>query len=569
MVSTLFLVFLAAFVGGVGAQLLRLPSVVGYIASGVIFGNIFTGGLDRPFLQTTATVGVTLLMFTLGVEFSFHRLGKVLSHVWPLVLLQILFCFLVLFGLTQLLRLDWITGVYLAFATSLSSTAIAIKILSEKGELATVPGELSTGWLVVQDLFVVPVMVFLPLISLINSSSSNYLVLLTDVSLGLFKSGFILGAIFFLGRVGVPGLLGKIATLGSREMFLLTTVAVVFLSAATTAAAGLGTALGAFLAGLLVAQTSESHEVFAEVRPLRDLFGIAFFVSLGLTLPLAVIVRNGWWLLGITTTALAIKFIAVFVLSRMSGFHRRTAFQVGLSLLPMSEFGLILAGEGVRIGLLTAENQTLLVALTFISIMLTLPFLASRDLVYDFLTRQVFARLPALFANRSSLLGEKAVELPFRGHVVLCGYGRVGRYIGRALTMSEIPFVVVDYNHTTVAKLRSEGLNVVYGDPADKEVLDVAQVDFARVLVIAIPDRHTQELVIGHALTLNKHIKIICRTHHEGDQRHLKSLGVATVIQPEFEAAISIVSRLLSDFKASESEVAGRLARLKLEHGLG
>ncbi len=164
---------------------------------------------------------------------------------------------------------------------------------------------------------------------------------------------------------------------------------------------------------------------------------------------------------------------------------------------------------------------------------------------------------------------EKQEELPYRDHIVLCGYGRVGKYIGRALEMAEIPFVVVDYNNATIAALKIKGIPVVYGDPADKGVLDWAQVDYAKAIIIAIPDRHTQELVIAHAQTLNRRIKIICRTHHEEDQKYLKSLGVDAVIQPEFEAALSIVERLLPSFGVADADVAGKISRLKIEHGVG
>ena len=145
----------------------------------------------------------------------------------------------------------------------------------------------------------------------------------------------------------------------------------------------------------------------------------------------------------------------------------------------------------------------------------------------------------------------------------------MGKYIGRALAMANIPFVVVEYNQSTVSRLKAQSIPVVYGDPADRDVLDYAQVDLAKAIVIAIPDRHTQEMIIAHSQTLNRRIKIICRSHHEDENQHLKSLGVTTVVQPEFEAALTIVSRLLTDFGVSADEVSGKVSRLKIEHGLG
>jgi CPA2 family monovalent cation:H+ antiporter-2 len=176
--------------------------------------------------------------------------------------------------------------------------------------------------------------------------------------------------------------------------------------------------------------------------------------------------------------------------------------------------------------------------------------------------------MPRLFSTKQEL-APNSHELPISNHVVICGYGRVGKYIGRALEMAHIPFLVVDYNHATVTELRSKGISVVYGDPADKDVLDYAQVDFARAVIIAIPDRHTQEMIVSNAQTLNRHIRIICRTHHEEDQHYLKALGVQTIVQPEFEAALSVIERLLPEYGVSPNDLSGKISRLKIEHGLG
>jgi CPA2 family monovalent cation:H+ antiporter-2 len=234
----------------------------------------------------------------------------------------------------------------------------------------------------------------------------------------------------------------------------------------------------------------------------------------------------------------------------------------------MSEFGFIIARQGWSLGALTQDQYTLLIALTFVTILVSTPFLSQGHSLYYGLHGWMDKYLPKFFHTTREAADDKEV-LPYRDHIVLCGYGRVGRYIGRALAMADIPFVVVDYNNATIAYLKEKGIPVIYGDPADKNVLEFARVDLARAVIIAIPDRHTQELVIANAQTLNRHIKIICRTHHEEDQKYLKSLGVDAVVQPEFEAAISIVERLLPSFGVSEEDMAGKISRLKIEHGEG
>jgi monovalent cation:H+ antiporter-2, CPA2 family len=234
----------------------------------------------------------------------------------------------------------------------------------------------------------------------------------------------------------------------------------------------------------------------------------------------------------------------------------------------MSEFGFIIAREGVGAGVLNQERYIFLVALTFITMFMGTTLFSHGNTVYYWFYKTLGRFLPKIFPIKQEI-SSHTEELPITNHIVICGYGRVGKYIGRALEMAQIPYLVVDYNQATVSRLRAKGVSVVYGDPADKDVLDYAQVDFAKAVIIAIPDRHTQEMIISNAQTLNRHVRIICRTHHEEDQRYLKSLGVQTIVQPEFEAALSIINRLLPDFGVAPADITGKITRLKIEHGLG
>jgi CPA2 family monovalent cation:H+ antiporter-2 len=265
---------------------------------------------------------------------------------------------------------------------------------------------------------------------------------------------------------------------------------------------------------------------------------------------------------------MTLKWILTFGLSRYLGSHKKTAFLTALAIMQMSEFGFIIARGGLDAKVLNSERYTLLVAMTFTTMFAGTFFISYGHKIYYWFYKTLGRLLPKIFSTKQELLAS-GEELQMKNHIVICGYGRVGRYIGRALDMAQIPYLVVDYNFATVAALRSKGVQVVYGDPADKDVLDFAQVDFARAVIIAIPDRHTQELIISNAQTLNRHIRIICRTHHEEDQKYLKSLGVQTIVQPEFEAALSVINKLLPDFGVTPDDIAGKITRLKIEHGLG
>ena len=568
LITTFLLLLSAAIGGGAIAMRLRLPSVLGYIAGGILAGNLVSGSIDHHLVDLIAQSGITLLLFALGVEFSFHRLRRILKAVSWLTVFQILLTFFAVLLLLLLLRVSFIPSLYLASAAGLSSTAVVVKLLSERGELDTVPGEVATGWLILQDLAVVPILILLSAVSGVTPGSSIFSSI-GAILVAMLKAGGLLLLILYLGRHGVPKLLSAVAAFKNRELLLLTTIGIVFFVGLLTYAVGLSVALGAFIAGLLVAETSQNHAVFAEIRPLRDLFAVVFFVSLGMSLPFGTMVAVWPVILTLTAAVLFVKSGIVYGLLRFVGYHRKTAFLTGLYLSQMSEFGFVLARAGTSAGALSDVHATELITVTFLTIMVSAPVITrGNNLYYAF--AGFMKRFPNLFRDKgmeAEFPEEKGY--PIRDHVVICGYGRVGKYIGRALQMSGVPFLVVDYNQSTLKSLKESGIQTVYGDPADKEVLNYAQVDLAKAVVVAIPDRHTQELIIGNSLSLNRHIKIICRTHHEEDQRHLKSLGVHTVIQPEFEAALTIVAKLLNEFGVPEEEISGKMSRLKIEHGIG
>lgn len=569
LLTTLLLVFVAAIAGGVLAKKFKLPTLVGYIGSGLLLGNLLPQLVENNFLTLIADSGVTLLLFALGLEFSLIKLRKTFSSVSWAAMVQIVLSTLLFLFLGLLLGLEFLPAMIIAISAALSSTAVIVKLLSDRGELDTVPGEVATSWAVIQDLMVVPIMLILPVLVKINLQADIQLVnVIGLILLSILKSFLMLLIIFFLGRKAMPAFLGKIAQVSHREVFGLTVVAIVLSSAALTYTLGLSAALGAFLAGLIIAETSQNHAIFAEIRPLRDLFAVVFFVSLGMGLPLVILWSLGRILIVMTLAVVILKWFLVAFLVRFLGYHRKTAFLVGLLLAQMSEFGFIIGQTAFGLGAFSREQAVLLSALVFLTILLTTPLITSGHQLYYLFARTLGRYLPKIFPREANLSAQ-AEELPFSNHLVICGYGRVGKYIGRALQMEAIPFVVVDYNHEVAQELKSQGIQVVYGDPAEKDVLDYAQVDKARVLVIAIPDRHTQEMVIANAQSLNRRIRIICRTHHEEDQKHLKALGVQTIVQPEFEAAVSIVERLLSDFGQSPEDISGKVSRLKIEHGLG
>ncbi len=563
--SSIVIVLATAFLGGALAKRFRQPAVLGYILAGLIVGgSAIRLARGEEILASFAEIGIVLLMFALGLELSLGRLRRVGEVAFWGGTIQILVVILLSVLIFPHFGFDFYSSLFLGCAFSLSSTAVVVKILSERGEIDSLPGEIMLGWLLIQDLAVLPMMAILP--SIANSGGSYRFLII-----GVVKAVFLLGLVFTLGRKLVPFLIGKVAELGSRELLLMAVVAICLLFAVLTANLGLSAALGAFLAGLIMAETSEQHAVFSEIRPLRDFFAIIFFVSLGMFLQPQFLFSHLGQILIFSIAIILFKLFLVFILVLYLGYHTKTAFLVGMGLVQVGEFAFILAQTGLREQLIGDEVYSLILAVALLTILVTPWLIGAAPRAYLFIRRKTKEKEPvlyrALFARfDQSPVHEEGMELS--NHVVVCGHGRVGGWLGRALELTEIPYIVIDYNHRIISELSDKGIKALYGDPADIDVLDFAQVDKARAVVIAIPDRHTQELVVQHCQTLNPKATIICRTHREKDQARLKALGVETVIQPEFEASLSMIHRVLQKMGIEREEVANKIKRIKLEHGM-
>lgn len=561
----LVLILLTAFLGGFLAKKLRQPLILGYIVAGFVAG-IFLVSRFRNLeqIQTLAEIGVALLLFSLGIEFSLSKIAKFKEFAFWGALIQLLsFIFFSVLILPHF-GFDFYASLFLGCCFSVSSTAVVTKILVERGELETLPGEIMVAWLLIQDLAVLPMLLILPQVAVLDSLP------FWDIPLVILKVTVLLFLVFLMGRLVVPKILNLVASINSREVLLLAVTGLCLLAASGTYALGLSFALGAFLAGLIVSESSENHAVFAEIRPLRDIFSIIFFVSLGMLLTPSFLFTHFHQILGLSLLVVLLKFIIILFLVLYFGYHTKTAFTVSLGLVQVGEFSFVLSAVGLASSLISPETYSLVVSVTLLTIVLT-PFLFNfGPKFYCRMRKIIFERSPRLYGFFFTRFdrGLAQEELPYENHVVICGYGRVGSWLGRACQMAQIPFVVLDYNHQVMGDLKKQGIPFIYGDPADIDVLDFAQVDKAKILVIAIPDRHSQEMIIVNSLNLNPKIKIVCRSHYLEDVPKLKALGVSTVIMPEFEASLSIIHRLLQSFGLDKEEVNNKIKRIKIEHGM-
>lgn len=553
------------FLAGLIALRLKLPRMIGYIISGMILGVIIHGS-SGEFLPIFGNFGLILLLFTVGLEINVATLKRFGKPLLVIGLLQVLLTWVGFFIAVSLLGFDPKEAAVVGFAFSLSSTAIVSKMVQDRSEENSLLGGMTLGILLLQDIVVIPFMIVISSVG----ESGGFVSVATDVVFSLVKAGVILTMIYFLAMQIVPILFARVAKI-SRELLNLMTILFIFIFVAVFSLLGLSPAIAAFVAGMLIGRTLEHYQIFSQIRPMRDIFTILFFVFLGATIDLTQIVAMLPMTLVFVSFVMVFKFIVIASLFVYFRFHSKTAFSSGIMLAQVGEFAFIVLHQAELQGMLSEETYLFAIASTLVTIAISPILMDNRDKLY-IKTRRFMKKHMSSFDKYISYRVDREPAhidaLSIKDHVVICGYGRVGSYIGRALTMAKVPFIAIDYNYRTVELQRQKGVNIIYGDPTDIDILDFAQVEYATALISAVPDAFSQEMIILNAKRLNPEISIMTRVALEKNQKRMKDLGAEIVIQPEFEAALSIVKKVLVGYNVSKKDIVGKIKRLKLEHGM-
>ena len=529
----------AALVGGMIAHRLRQPVILGYLVIGIAVGpHALSLVGDLELIEAVATIGVALLMFTLGLEISIAQLrevGKV--GIWG-GSIQIA----VTFGLGLLvgyLLFGWHLSQSILFGLiiSLSSTAVCLKVLMERGELTSVRGRIMIAFLILQDISVVLMMVALPLMSNLGEN------LPLALAMAIGKAVLVIGAAIVLGRWVLPWLMGRVGGVRTRELFLLTVLILCLGAAIGTHVFGLSVVFGAFLVGLVLRETRFVHQALAEITPLRDVFATLFFVSLGMLLDPAFVIHNWAPILLTVVVIISLKFLVIFSIIRLFGYGNRVAFVTGAGLFQIGEFGFILAQGGIEKGIISAEIYSLILASAIISMLLT-PISIS-------LACQLSARLASRAASRN--LMTKQVSPPSTAapaetldRVIVAGYGRVGQNVAQGLQDAAIPYIVIDIDPERISEARASSRPRIYGDATNVHVLSKVDLGKATALVITYPDPMAVVTTAKVALSINPKLKILARVHRLKEAEALKELGVTELVSPEYEASFRFIKRLLN-----------------------
>lgn len=538
-----------ALVFGFLAARMRMPALVGYLLAGIVIGP-FTPGFvaDTNLASQLAEIGVMLLMFGVGLHFSVADLLAVRRIAVPGAVVQILAA--TAFGGGLALLWGWSLAGALVFGLSLSvaSTVVLLRALEARNALDSFNGRIAVGWLVVEDLAMVLVLVLLPAVApMLGGGSLDAEALWRDIGTTLLQVSVFVVLMLVVGRRLFPWLLWQVQRVGSRELFTLCVVAAaVSIAYGATRLFGVSFALGAFFAGMVLRESQFSHRAAEETLPLRDAFAVLFFVSVGMLFNPMILVEQPLRVLAVVGIIVLGKSIAAAALVLLLRYPLNTALMVSASLAQIGEFSFILISLGTSLNLVGAEAQSLVVAGALISIALnTLVFHA-----IDPLQRWLLAR--SEFARRLAARDDPLAELPMTTdpkylsrQVVLVGYGRVGRRLAESLAQAGVPFVVAEQNRELVEELRGRGIPAVFGDAVQPEVLVQAHVARARMLVIATPDTLGVRQMAAHARMLNPGIEIAVRSHNPEEARRLQEEIDGQVFVGEHELANAMARHVL------------------------
>jgi CPA2 family monovalent cation:H+ antiporter-2 len=529
---------LVAFIGGLLARRIGLPTIVGYMLAGIAIGP-FTPGFvgDTETISQLAELGVIFLMFGVGLHFSLHDLWKVRAIAVPGALGRMVITTLLGFGLSRLLGWSIPAGIVIGLSISIASTVVLLRTLMDNGLLNTQQGQAAVGWVIVEDVATVLILVLMPAL-VPTTGGFNW----GQLGLTLLKAAAFFIVVLFAGIRLIPWLLLRIAHTRSRELFILG-VLVIALGVALGAAElfGVSLALGAFVAGVVVSESPLSLQVGADVLPFREAFAVLFFVSIGMLVNPDYLLNNIASILAITALIVVGKTVLTILMGFVFPWPARTTLVLAVSLSQIGEFSFILGQEELGLGLLNQSQYSLILAGALLSITLNTPAFRLIDPLEKWLRR-----FPAVW----KLLDRQGPSLPdtmrsMQGHVVIVGYGRVGRHIVSLLGEMEIPHLVVEADSHRIEELDREGVPSLYGDAANSEVLTHAGLSHARALVVAGPDEDASAMVVTAARDLAPDLPIIARASSEDGTKRLNDLGAQDVIHPELEGGLEIVRHTL------------------------
>ena len=533
---------------------LRIPTIVGLLLTGVICGPHGLGIIQAVHeVEMMAEIGIVLLLFTIGLEFSLAKLLRIKNLVIIGGALQVIVTILCSAALASIVGVPPSKAMFFGFLVALSSTAIVLRLLQDRAQITTPHGQLIVAILIFQDIAVVPLMLMTPLLA--GGEEIHHMALIFQLGRGLL----ILGAVFITARWLVPHLLFQIARTRNSQLFILCVLFLCLAVAWATSYAGLSLALGAFLAGIIISESEYSSHAVGNILPFQQVFTSFFFVSIGMLLNLEVLFDNLPLVLLIAITVLSLKFFVAGGIVSVMGYPLRTAIITGLGVCQVGEFAFILAATGIKHNLISAHSYQLFLATSLLTMGLTPLLLSIAPRVVDLVHR---FKLPDRLQQ-----GRSKPEIPqgkrYKDHLVIIGFGVCGRNLAWAARIADIDYVILEMNPETVRRERANGEPMFFGDATQEAVLEQVNAAEARTVVIAINDPVAVRRMVEEIRALSSRAYIIVRTRYLHELQPIRDLGADDVIPEEFETSIEIFTRTLRKYLIPQDEIDKLVAEVR------
>jgi CPA2 family monovalent cation:H+ antiporter-2 len=534
---------------------LRLPSVVGFLLTGILagpYGFKMVGAVHE--VEVLAEIGVILLLFTIGIEFSFKKLIEIKKQVVFGGALQVSLTIIAIFFIGRRLGLAAPEAIFYGFLISLSSTAIVLRLIQERAEVDTPHGRAGLGILLFQDFIIVPMILISPMLAGNKPGGID-----SDILVFAVKGLAIVGLILVAAKWLVPWLLHQVARTRSKELFLLSVVVICLTIAWLTSNVGLSLALGAFIAGLIISESEYSHQALGNILPFRNVFTSFFFISIGMLLDTTFLLNNFLIIMTASIGVLLLKAIIASSAAILLGLPLRSGILTGLSICQVGEFSFILSRTGVEHGLM-ADHYQLFLAVAVLTMAAT-PFII--NLAPRFADR--FLKIPLPIKLKTGLWPEpqKKIHKKLKQHLIIIGFGLNGRNVARAARMTGIPYVIIEMSPDTVKREREKGEPIFYGDAIHEEVLRHVGIEDATVVVVAINDLAATREITENVRRLSGKAHVIVRTRFLTEMQALYEIGANEVIPEEFETSVEIFSRVLAKYLIPRDEIDKLVIQLR------
>ncbi len=539
--TDIVIVVVAALLGGLLAQRLRQPLILGYILAGVAVGP-FTGGItvrEVHDIELLAELGVALLLFALGLEFSLKDLQPVRNIALIGTPIQMVLTILFGLGIASVLGWNWIEGLWFGSLISLSSTMVILKTLMSRGLMGTLSSRVMIGMLIVQDLVVIPLMLILPTLNNLETGVSV-------LGWAALKATLFMAAMVLVGTRFIPMLLRRVASWNSRELFLLAVTAIGLGVGYATYLVGLSFAFGAFVAGVVLSESDYSHQALSDIIPLRDLFGLLFFASVGMLLDPMYLVANLWTVLLVVAAVAVGKALIFGVVARGFGYGRIVPWAVGFGLFQVGEFAFVLARVGISSQSISDDLYSLVLTVAVVTMLLTPIVSRLAEPIYEWRKRKFPEE-----ALRMMNIPKEGLS----GHIVIAGGGRVGHHVADVLLKLKLPFVLLELDQRRFEANQKAGYPTIYGDATHPLVLETAAFETAKLLIITVPALADINAIVNVVRKVRSDLHIVARAEGTEVVEALHATGIYEVVQPHFEASLEIVRQALIHMDVPDSEI--------------